>query len=259
MNIFKESLGYISVSLLILLVGLYSKSLLGLISHTNILTCGCILVIVWFNKNNHNFERSRIKKTSLSGFRLLRITALTLAISYFSLYFFSGSSLSSFASQMIYSEKLDVTLGGYILAGISLLVYPIGEGLFFRKQLLDSMSRHTINPVVLALISSLCSGILHAGQIHAMVAAFVLVLVYIKTGRVKYTIIIHILLNVMTYGMAYMMRLSVGLKESFFVHLPSSDTYTFTIAFVVALMTIIILTLGSIIKDGVTIPYVQKK
>lgn len=85
-----------------------------------------------------------------------------------------------------------------IVAGI---VAPIVEELVFRKVLLDRLRRY--GDLIAVLVSGLCFGLYHgniAQFLYASVMGFIFAYVVIRTGRIRYSIALHICINILGTG-----------------------------------------------------------
>ncbi len=111
-----------------------------------------------------------------------------------------GTLLSEILSFGKTSNPLDtVTEGGSIFEAIALVVVaPLVEEFIFRKLVIDRTAKYGEMPAV--LFSAVAFGLFHM-NFYQMFYAFGLGLVfgyvYVKTGRLRYTIIMHAVINFM--------------------------------------------------------------
>lgn len=85
-----------------------------------------------------------------------------------------------------------------LIAGI---VAPIVEELVFRKVLLDRLRKY--GDLLAVLVSGLCFGLYHgniAQFLYASVLGFIFAYVVIRTGRIRYSIALHICINILGTG-----------------------------------------------------------
>lgn len=95
-----------------------------------------------------------------------------------------------------YYERDNITL---IYLGISsIIVAPIFEEIIFRKHMFTKLSqKYTLNTSI--LISSFCFSLIHLPRYRNLLPTFIFgiicCLIYIKTKRIVYTIILHFIGN----------------------------------------------------------------
>lgn len=96
-------------------------------------------------------------------------------------------------------DSLEALLGNSTLAVnilIAGIVGPIFEELMFRKILVDRLARY--GEAAAIVVSGLMFGLFHGnfGQFfYATFLGFIFAFVYLKTGKIKYTIFLHIIIN----------------------------------------------------------------
>ncbi len=80
----------------------------------------------------------------------------------------------------------------------TLLVAPIIEELFYRKFLLDKLSKKN-NQILALIVSSLCFSIMHIetpnNLIPTFISGIILGIIYLKTKKIGYCIILHFIVN----------------------------------------------------------------
>ncbi len=127
-----------------------------------------------------------------------------LAVTFAAMYL--GSVASNILNSLIYSasgRSSDLPLPG-ITNGVSALMYflitvvlaPVMEELFFRKYLLGSMIRFGDRAAL--LMGALIFAIAHhslAQMVYAFLGALVFGYIYLRSGKIGYTMIIHALVN----------------------------------------------------------------
>lgn len=96
------------------------------------------------------------------------------------------------------NEMFELVMGGntLLLFALSAVCAPVWEELLFRKLLVDRTARY--GEGVSILLSGLIFGLFH-GNLSQFVYAFAfglfLAYIYIRTGRIRYTILLHMLIN----------------------------------------------------------------
>ena len=94
---------------------------------------------------------------------------------------------------------IDELLGQFNLATVlflAVILAPIVEELIFRKLLLDRLVKYGELPAVITsgLIFGLCHG--NFSQFfYAMLIGWVFAYIYVKTGKIRYSIIMHMIIN----------------------------------------------------------------
>lgn len=80
----------------------------------------------------------------------------------------------------------------------TLLIAPIVEELFYRKFLLDKLLRKN-KPILAIIVSSICFSIMHIetpnNLIPTFISGIILGIIYLKTKRIGYCIILHFIVN----------------------------------------------------------------
>ena len=128
----------------------------------------------------------------LMGAGLVGLGSLIGTLVHGALTFFSGDTGSGIAGLMLSSGMFMRILTVGILA-------PIFEELIFRKLLIDRLIKH--GEFVAIVTSGLMFGLFHGNFQQFFFAAFLGCLwafVYIRTGRIRYTIMMHMVVNIST-------------------------------------------------------------
>lgn len=103
----------------------------------------------------------------------------------------------------------------------AVVLAPVFEELIFRKMLVDRMIRY--GEATAVLFSGMMFGLFH-GNFNQFVYAFVLGcffgFLYVKTGRIQYTIILHILVNFMGTVVGILFLRQIPMEE-----LANADTF----------------------------------
>ena len=129
---------------------------------------------------------------------------------------------------------LGLMLGSSMLPRVIVvgILAPICEELIFRKFLIDRLAQH--GELVTILASGIMFGLFHGNFqqcFMAMLIGFLFAFVYIRTGKIIYSMILHATMNlttsVITIGL-YSWLCSVPLSQGYSVEEIFSDTLTFT-------------------------------
>ena len=121
---------------------------------------------------------------------------------------FTGESIVNPLSDMTLSSPLWVNL---LFVGI---LAPIMEEIFYRKLLIDRWRRY--GDLFAALLSSLVFGLIHGNFsqfFYAFAVGFLFGLVYVQTGRIRYTVLLHMAINLV--GGVYTTEMMKVLTPSF--------------------------------------------
>lgn len=168
-------------------------SLLLLLTYVpNVLT----LIVFWLIIRK--IPKAEWKKESMSFGRLLRIYLIMYCVATA----LNGlGTVISGASPAGGTEQLDLiesVVNTKLVVGflIPALIGPVVEELFFRKLMIDRL--HNYGETTVIVFTSLCFGLFHGNLtqfLYATTVGLFLGYVYCKTGKVLYTMIMHILLN----------------------------------------------------------------
>lgn len=104
--------------------------------------------------------------------------------------FLTGTSIVNPLASMTLSSPLWVNL---LFVGI---LAPIMEEIFYRKLLIDRWRRY--GDLAAVLLSSLVFGLIHGNFsqfFYAFAVGFLFGLVYVQTGRIRYTVLLHMAIN----------------------------------------------------------------
>lgn len=142
----------------------------------------------------------QIKQRSMTAGQLLTAFCISFAILYISN--FVGLAIT-FMIGLLKGSAVQNALSGLILEADPVVVFvftvlcaPVAEEWLFRKLLVDRAVKYGEGLSV--LLSGLMFGLFH-GNLNQFVYAFTLGLffafIYVKTGRIRYTIILHMMVN----------------------------------------------------------------
>ena len=103
---------------------------------------------------------------------------------------FKGSEVTDYVSEIISSSPL------WLLFITVVLIGPIVEELIFRKLMIDRLSRY--GDLIAIMVSSVSFGLFHGNFyqfFYAVMLGLILGYVYAKTRNVKYSILMHMIIN----------------------------------------------------------------
>ena len=107
-----------------------------------------------------------------------------------------GDLLSGNVALQIASQGSSTLLGNIFLILFAVVFAPIVEELIFRKLLIDRVGKW--GAIVSAIVSGLLFGLYHGNLSQVFYATFigyVFATVYLRTGRIRYSIMMHMLVN----------------------------------------------------------------
>ena len=111
------------------------------------------------------------------------------------------TAIISFFTQLDVSNPVQTLINStdiWLNLALISIIGPVFEEIFFRKLLIDRTIKYGAR--VSILLSALLFGLFH-GNINQFFYAFLLggffAYIYIKTGNIKYTILLHIIINLM--------------------------------------------------------------
>ncbi len=149
-------------------------------------------------------KKAGVKNPSVYEKMSGRTFFIFLAVTFAAMYL--GSVASNVINTLIYSasgRSSDIQIPGisnwtsaamYFLTTV--ILAPVMEELFFRKYLLGSMTRYGERAAL--LMSALIFGLAHhsvAQMIYAFLGALVFGYIYLRSGKIRYTMIIHSIVN----------------------------------------------------------------
>lgn len=128
----------------------------------------------------------------------------TLAVCYVGIYVFNiiGEMANNFFSAMLgreaINEIVEVTTSAPMWVNIlfTVLLAPIYEELFFRKLVIDRLLPYGEIPAI--LISGVAFGLIHGNFnqfFYAAAVGMIFGVVYTRTGNIRYSIVMHMILN----------------------------------------------------------------
>lgn len=113
------------------------------------------------------------------------------------------------------------------------VIAPIAEELFFRRALLDRLGIYGAAPA--AALSALLFGFYHGNLYQFFYALFIGLLfgaIYMKTGRVRYTILLHVALNLVFGALPILLQTLEPTGGAFSVFFTFFDVSAFLFGFV---------------------------
>lgn len=178
-------------------------------------------------KNNEKLEKKSISAVKLIGIIPIIYTTV-----------FAGSMISTVLAMLLSDSSAQniasLTTGDndffrILVIGITA---PIIEELLFRKLLIDRLYKHS--EIVAVIFSAVSFGLFHMNITQFFYATFigiVLGIVYVKTGKIIYTIILHMVVNLGTSAVsATLLKLGdqyVAIWSAFIVLLGIAGVFLF--------------------------------
>lgn len=130
------------------------------------------------------------------------LASLPIGYSLMILFNLVGTSINSFFGKLTGEGMQNPTIdmisevNPYVILICTVILAPLMEELFFRKFLIDRIYR--FGEIITLLTSGLMFGLFHgnfAQFFYSFALGVFLAYIYIRTGKVKYTIIIHMFVN----------------------------------------------------------------
>ena len=160
-------------------------------------------------------KKGEVKKLSLGEFikyflvcyaAMFYTNLITLAV---------NKIISNFTGSEVVNPLEDVILGSNTLIIIlyATILGPIAEELIFRKLLLDKLRRFGDLPAI--LLTSIAFGLFHMNlsqALYATAVGAVMAYVTVKTNTIRYSILIHIMVNFIGSGLAPLVLYSGDMK-----------------------------------------------
>ena len=87
-------------------------------------------------------------------------------------------------------------LNPFLIIVLTAVVAPVFEELVFRKIIIDSVIKY--NEISAIIFSGLCFGLFHGNLsqfVYTFVVGMLFAYIYVRTGKIKYTICCHVVLN----------------------------------------------------------------
>jgi uncharacterized protein len=161
-----------------------------------------ILPIPFFIYIMSKFKKSKIEKHSMTILKFIACIAITYALTIIgnliglSVTEFIGNAIGSPVVNPI-AQAIDSTSLGISLFTMVILA-PIFEELFFRKLLIDRTIRYggAISVIISATLFALYHGNLNQFFYAFFIGGF-FAYIYMKTGRIEYTIALHAIINLL--------------------------------------------------------------
>lgn len=111
-------------------------------------------------------------------------------------------------------QELMLENGSPLMYLTTIILAPVCEELLFRKFLIDGTVRYGEKAAI--LFSAVTFGLFHANlsQIfYAAAAGLVFAYVYVRTGKIRYTIFMHMIINAMGSLSSFILSRAVNVKE----------------------------------------------
>ncbi|WP_055435537.1 CPBP family intramembrane glutamic endopeptidase [Lacinutrix algicola] len=175
----------------------YNSTAFGIIDITS--KVGAFLLIyVFFWKPNFDFKKTQILKNynpNIYLYILLIVLGLNLALRPF--WNFELIISDYFQNAVFRGNSKTINLSIFNIISL-IIIAPIIEELFYRKFLLEKLAQKN-GKLVSLLISSLCFSIIHIETPNNLIPSFIvgmiLGLIYLKTQKIGYSIVLHFIFN----------------------------------------------------------------
>lgn len=162
--------------------------------------CSYIIPIPFFFYIMNKFEKSEIKKHTMSIFKFLACIAITYTLTFIGNMI--GLTLTGLISGLIGSQVINPvvqiigTTNIWVTFLTMVILAPIFEELFFRKLLIDRTIKYggAISIIISATLFALYHGNLNQFFYAFLIGGF-FAFIYTKTGRIEYTIALHAIIN----------------------------------------------------------------
>ncbi len=209
-------LGISTLIFQIILVNIITLILPGIIRDMNMLLiisslCNYILPFPIFYYLMKKLDSGHMEKTDLSIRKFLVYTCITIMlISIGNLVGLGITGLIGGITQTDITNPVEVTINnGSIWSNLIIIsiISPIFEEIFFRKILVDRVIQFGVKPAI--LVSGVLFALFH-GNLNQFVYTFLVgsffAYVYVKTGKIIYPILLHIIINI--FGSVFSMIVS---------------------------------------------------
>lgn len=206
----KIGFSYLAYAILAIVFQIIASTIIGTINYDlltdiNIITvisaiCNYILPLPIFLLLMRKINTVKIEKNSISARTFLKYVAITFTLLWIGniLGLISTTAISAVISSPIANPVHELINSADFWLNLLLisLIGPIFEEVIFRKLLIDRTIRYGAR--VSIIISALLFGLIH-GNLNQFFYAFLMggffAYVYIKTGKIIYTILLHISVN----------------------------------------------------------------
>ena len=206
----KIGFSYLAYAILAIVFQIIASTIIGTINYDlltdiNIITvisaiCNYILPLPIFLLLMRKINTVKIEKNSISARTFLKYVAITFTLLWIGniLGLISTTAISAVISSPIANPVQELINSADFWLNLLLisLIGPIFEEVIFRKLLIDRTIRYGAR--VSIIISALLFGLIH-GNLNQFFYAFLMggffAYVYIKTGKIIYTILLHISVN----------------------------------------------------------------
>ncbi|CRZ33273.1 membrane protease YdiL (CAAX protease family) [Herbinix hemicellulosilytica] len=160
-------------------------------------------------------EKGEVKKLSLGEF--VKYFLICYAAMFYTnlITLFINNIISYFTGSEVVNPLEEVILGSntFIIILYATILGPIAEELIFRKLLLDKLRRFGDLPAI--LLTSIAFGLFHMNlsqALYATAVGAVMAYVTVKTNTIRYSILIHIMVNFIGSGLAPLVLYSGDMK-----------------------------------------------
>lgn len=167
------------------------------------------LAVFWLIVRRMPTAERRDQKVPLSWLAKVFVAGYAIA----TLAHLATSALNGAAGAADPTESISAVVGTGTIAGmmIPVLLAPVVEELIFRRLLIERLLPY--GERVAVVVSAVAFGLYHLNLSQAAFATacgLMFGYVYVKTGRLRYTLVMHMLVNLLSSGIALVSMLAVG-------------------------------------------------
>lgn len=245
-------LGVTALIFQVLVISLVSASNIPILTDSNITVilvaiCNYVLPLPIFLYLMNKFESSEIEKESVDLKTFIKYIAITITLMLIGnligiiLTTIIGGAIQSEISNPV--ENLINSTNIWLNLALISIIGPIFEEILFRKILIDKTIKYGAR--ISIIISALLFGLFH-GNVNQFFYAFLMggffAYVYIKTGKIIYPIILHLIVNLM--GSVISLKLIQSISNLYSGSINLFDA-SFVIIYVIIIL--ILVTIGLIL------------
>ncbi|KZX13314.1 CPBP family intramembrane glutamic endopeptidase [Methanobrevibacter oralis] len=245
-------LGITALIFQVLVISLVSASNIPILTDSNITVilvaiCNYVLPLPIFLYLMNKFESSEIEKESVDLKTFIKYIAITITLMLIGnligiiLTTIIGGAIQSEISNPV--ENLINSTNIWLNLALISIIGPIFEEILFRKILIDKTIKYGAR--ISIIISALLFGLFH-GNVNQFFYAFLMggffAYVYIKTGKIIYPIILHLIVNLM--GSVISLKLIQSISNLYSGSINLFDA-SFVIIYVIIIL--ILVTIGLIL------------
>lgn len=241
-------LGITALIFQVLVISLVSASNIPILTDSNITVilvaiCNYVLPLPIFLYLMNKFESSEIEKESVDLKTFIKYIAITITLMLIGnligiiLTTIIGGAIQSEISNPV--ENLINSTNIWLNLALISIIGPIFEEILFRKILIDKTIKYGAR--ISIIISALLFGLFH-GNVNQFFYAFLMggffAYVYIKTGKIIYPIILHLIVNLM--GSVISLKLIQSISNLYSGSINLFDA-SFVIIYVIIILILVII------------------